>query len=62
MCKIDVPAGYVISSYGSDSNVKFSVLFAPPESIGPRSDSTTIELSMEPETLNALPQYQTDEE
>jgi hypothetical protein len=62
MPKIDVPGSYVISSYRNDSDGKFRLLFVPSETTDPKSDSRTIELSMEPETLCALASYLADEE
>jgi hypothetical protein len=62
MPKLDVPASYAISSYGNESDGKFSLLFAPPEARDPKSDSRAIELSMEPKTLVALACYLGDEE
>jgi hypothetical protein len=57
MLKIDIPANFVIWSYGSDPDGKFRLLFCHPDSKDPKDDDRTMEVAMEPKTLRALIDY-----
>ena len=58
MQKINVPGGFIVSSYEEEGS--FVLLFAPEASPSPATDPTTIALTMTPETLNNLADYLQD--